>query len=44
VPLKVTKEVVVMYSKSTADTEFHVLEGKGHSLTTRLPRWVQTRG
>jgi dipeptidyl aminopeptidase/acylaminoacyl peptidase len=21
------------YSKSTADTEFHVFEGKGHSLT-----------
>jgi pimeloyl-ACP methyl ester carboxylesterase len=33
VPLKVTKEVVAMYSKSTADTEFHVFKGKGHSLT-----------
>lgn len=33
VPLKVTKEVFSMYSKSPADTEFHVFEGKGHSLT-----------
>ena len=33
VPLKVTKEVFGMYSKSSADTEFHVFEGKGHSLT-----------
>jgi pimeloyl-ACP methyl ester carboxylesterase len=33
VPLKVTKEVFGKYSKSTADTEFHVFEGKGHSLT-----------
>jgi pimeloyl-ACP methyl ester carboxylesterase len=33
VPLKVTKEVFEMYSKGTADTEFHVFEGKGHSLT-----------
>ena len=33
VPLKVTKEVFNMYSKGPADTEFHVFEGKGHSLT-----------
>jgi predicted esterase len=33
VPLKVTKEVFDMYSKGPADTEFHVFEGKGHSLT-----------
>jgi pimeloyl-ACP methyl ester carboxylesterase len=33
VPLKVTKEVVAMYAKGTADTEFHEFEGKGHSLT-----------
>ena len=33
VPLKVTKEVFGKYSKSDADTEFHVFEGKGHSLT-----------
>ena len=32
-PLKVTKEVFGKYSKSDADTEFHVFEGKGHSLT-----------
>lgn len=42
VPLKVTKEVFEKYSKGTADTEFHVFEGKGHSLTSttagkRLP-------
>jgi pimeloyl-ACP methyl ester carboxylesterase len=33
VPLKVTKAVFKMYSKGTADTEFHAFEGKGHSLT-----------
>ena len=33
VPLKVTKEVVAMYSKSPAKTDFHVFEGRGHSLT-----------
>jgi pimeloyl-ACP methyl ester carboxylesterase len=33
VPLKVTKEVVAMYSKSRAETDFHVFEGRGHSLT-----------
>lgn len=33
VPIKVTKEVVAMYAKGPADTEFHVFEGKGHSLT-----------
>jgi pimeloyl-ACP methyl ester carboxylesterase len=33
VPLKVTKEVVGMYSKSPAQTDFHVFEGRGHSLT-----------
>jgi pimeloyl-ACP methyl ester carboxylesterase len=33
VPLKVTKEVFGMYSKSAADTELHIFEGKGHSLT-----------
>ncbi len=33
VPLKVTKEVTAMYSKSPAQTDFHVFEGRGHSLT-----------
>ncbi|WP_445165887.1 alpha/beta hydrolase [Mycolicibacterium sp. Dal123E01] len=33
VPLKVTKEVVAMYSKGKAETDFHVFEGRGHSLT-----------
>jgi pimeloyl-ACP methyl ester carboxylesterase len=33
VPLKVTKEVVAMYAKGKGDTDFHVFEGKGHSLT-----------
>jgi len=33
VPLKVTKEVVAMYSHSTAQTDFHIFEGRGHSLT-----------
>jgi dipeptidyl aminopeptidase/acylaminoacyl peptidase len=33
VPLKVTTEVFEMYQKGPADTEFHVFEGKGHSLT-----------
>lgn len=33
VPLKVTKEVVAMYSKNRAETDFHVFEGRGHSLT-----------
>ncbi len=33
VPLKVTKEVVAMYSKSRAETDFHVFDGRGHSLT-----------
>ncbi|MGA7053129.1 MAG: hypothetical protein WBZ37_18055 [Mycobacterium sp.] len=32
-PLKVTKEVVAMYSKATAQTDFHIFEGRGHSLT-----------
>jgi pimeloyl-ACP methyl ester carboxylesterase len=33
VPLKVTKEVFTMYSQGTAETELHVFEGRGHSLT-----------
>lgn len=33
VPLKVTKEVFAKYSKSAAETDFHVFEGRGHSLT-----------
>ena len=33
VPLKVTKEVVAMYSKGSAQTDFHIFEGRGHSLT-----------
>jgi len=33
VPFKVTKEVFEMYSKGLTDTEFHVFEGRGHSLT-----------
>lgn len=33
IPLKVTKEVVAKYSKGPAKTDFHVFEGRGHSLT-----------
>ena len=33
VPLKVTKEVVAMYSKGSAENDFHIFEGRGHSLT-----------
>jgi hypothetical protein len=33
VPLKATKEVVALYAKGPADTDFHVFEGKGHYLT-----------
>jgi pimeloyl-ACP methyl ester carboxylesterase len=33
VPLKVTKEVFAMYSKGPAETDFHIFEGHGHSLT-----------
>jgi pimeloyl-ACP methyl ester carboxylesterase len=33
VPFKVTKEVFGMYAEGTSDTEFHVFEGRGHSLT-----------
>ncbi len=33
VPLKVTQEVFEMYSKGPADTELHIFEGRGHSLT-----------
>jgi hypothetical protein len=33
VPLKVIQEVVAMYEKSTAVTDFQVLEGRGHSLS-----------
>jgi pimeloyl-ACP methyl ester carboxylesterase len=32
-PLKATKEVAAMYSKSRARTDFHAFEGRGHSLT-----------
>jgi hypothetical protein len=33
VPLiKVTNEVVAMYSKGPAQTDFHIFEGRGHSL------------
>ena len=32
VPLKVTKEVFGIYSKGPADTDFHVFDGRGHSL------------
>jgi predicted esterase len=38
VPLKVTKEVVAMYSKGSAQTDFHIFEGRGHSLTINN-RW-----
>jgi len=53
VPLKVTKEVFGKYSKSDADTEFHVFEGKGHSLTIDngwkdvadvVLNWLATKG
>jgi pimeloyl-ACP methyl ester carboxylesterase len=33
VPMKVTKEVFKMYQKGPADTEMHIFEGHGHSLT-----------
>jgi len=33
VPLKVTKEVFGMYSHSKAQTDLHIFEGRGHSLT-----------
>jgi pimeloyl-ACP methyl ester carboxylesterase len=33
VPFKVTKEVFGLYAEGTSDTEFHVFEGRGHSLT-----------
>jgi pimeloyl-ACP methyl ester carboxylesterase len=33
VPLKVTQEVFGLYEKGPSDTEFHVFEGRGHSLT-----------
>ncbi|WP_406831714.1 alpha/beta hydrolase [Pedococcus sp. KACC 23699] len=33
VPLKVTNEVFTMYQDGPADTEFHLFEGRGHSLT-----------
>jgi pimeloyl-ACP methyl ester carboxylesterase len=33
VPLKVTQEVVAMYAKGPSVTDFHVFDGKGHSLT-----------
>jgi pimeloyl-ACP methyl ester carboxylesterase len=33
VPLKVTEEVFGKYQKGASDTEFHLFEGKGHSLT-----------
>jgi pimeloyl-ACP methyl ester carboxylesterase len=33
VPLKVTEEVFGLYEKGSGDTELHVFEGRGHSLT-----------
>jgi pimeloyl-ACP methyl ester carboxylesterase len=33
VPMKVTKEVYGMYSKGPSDTELHIFEGRGHSLS-----------
>lgn len=33
VPLKVTKEVAAKYGRGESDTEFEVMEGRGHSLT-----------
>lgn len=53
VPLKVTKEVFGKYARSGADTEFHVFEGKGHSLTIDAGwkdvadvalNWLSTKG
>jgi pimeloyl-ACP methyl ester carboxylesterase len=40
VPLKVTQEVVAMYAKGPAVTDFHVFDGKGHSLTIDS-RWAE---
>jgi hypothetical protein len=31
--LKVTKEVFGMYEKGPSDTELHLFEGRGHSLS-----------
>jgi esterase/lipase len=33
VPVKVTQEVFDKYQRGSSDTELHVFEGKGHSLT-----------
>ena len=33
VPRKVTEEVFAMYSKVPSDTELHIFEGRGHSLS-----------
>jgi pimeloyl-ACP methyl ester carboxylesterase len=33
VPLKVTTEAYAMYADGPSDTEFHIFEGRGHSLT-----------
>jgi pimeloyl-ACP methyl ester carboxylesterase len=33
VPRKVTEEVFALYSKGPADTELHIFEGRGHSLS-----------
>lgn len=32
-PLNVTQEVFDKYRRGSSDTELHVFEGKGHSLT-----------
>jgi pimeloyl-ACP methyl ester carboxylesterase len=53
VPRKVTEEVFAMYAKGPSDTELHVFEGRGHSLTIDSGwkdvaevalAWLETKG
>ncbi|MFD6444852.1 alpha/beta hydrolase [Promicromonospora sp. NPDC060204] len=53
VPLEVTKEVFQMYEKGPSDTELHIFEGRGHSLTIDSGwkdvadvalTWLETKG
>lgn len=41
-PLKVTKEVVALYAHRPAQTDFHIFEGRGHSLT--IDNWWKDLG
>lgn len=53
VPLKVTKAVQRLYAKGQSDTDFHLFEGRGHSLTIDnrwkevadvILQWLAARG